>query len=47
MNKVDWWESWLIRKSMDEKVDWWVSQLMRKFLIELEPDQDLDFDLEN
>ena len=23
MNKVDWWESWLMKKLIDEKVDWW------------------------
>ena len=34
MNKVDWWESWLMRKSIDEKVDWWESQLMRKSIDE-------------
>ena len=28
MNKVDWWESWFMRKSIDEKVDWWESWLM-------------------
>ena len=28
MNKVDWWESWLMRESIDEKVHWWESQLM-------------------
>ena len=26
--KVDWWESWFMRKSIDEKVDWWESWLM-------------------
>ena len=23
--KVDWWESWMMRKLSDEKVDWWES----------------------
>ena len=32
MNKVDWCESWLIRKLIDEKVDWWKSGLMRKLI---------------
>ena len=34
MNKVDWWESWLMRKLIDENVDWWESWLMRKLLDE-------------
>ena len=34
MNKVDWWESWLMRKLIDEKVNWWESQLMRKSIDE-------------
>ena len=34
MNKVNWWESWLIRKSFDENVNWWESQLMRKMIDE-------------
>ena len=29
--KVDWWESWLMRKLIDEKVDWW---MMRKLILE-------------
>jgi len=29
MNKVNWWESWLMRNSINEKVDWSESQLMR------------------
>ena len=32
MNKIDWWESWLMRKLIDEKVDWRDSQLMRKLI---------------
>ena len=30
--KIDWWESWLIRKSIDEKVDWWEGWMMRKLI---------------
>ena len=34
MRKVDWWESWLMRKLIDEKVDWWEGWLMRKLIDE-------------
>ena len=34
MYKVDWWESWFMRKLIDEKVDWWESWLMKKLIDE-------------
>ena len=34
MNKVDQWESWMMRKSIHEKVDLWESRLMRKLIDE-------------
>ena len=34
MNKIDIWESWLIRKLIDEEVNWWESWLIRKSICE-------------
>ena len=34
MNEVNWWESWLMRKLIDEKVNWWESWLMSRSIAE-------------
>ena len=34
VDKIDWWESRIMRKLFDEKIDWWESQLMRKLIDE-------------